>query len=135
MKKLIAILILSGVVFGASAQHGRTGHGSGHSRISTGHSRVGIGVGIGTGFGYGRGFSNSYPFYNSPYNNYYNRRPSNLDLQIQDVESEFRYKKREIRQDRSLSSSQKRQMIRDLRREKEKAIIDTKRNYYYNRSR
>lgn len=121
--------MLTGLAFGASAQHKSIGH------HRSGHSRVGLGVGIGTGFGYGRGFYNSYPLYNSPYNNYYNRRPSNQDIQIQDVEAEFRYKKREIRQDRSLSSSQKKQMIRDLRRDKEKAKIDTKRNYYYNRNR
>jgi len=129
MKKLSVILVLLAVTLGASAQHGSR-HGSRHgsyNRVSS-HSRVGLGIGIGMASGYGRMY-NRYPYYSTPYNNYSYRPTSQLDLRLQEVRDEYSYKKRELRRDKSLSSSQKRTMIRDLKMQRERALLETRRSY------
>lgn len=127
MKKLFVILLLSGVAFSASAQHSRGGHRAVRSHVS---------VGIGSHSTYGLGYGNNrYNSYNSPFNTFPSRsynynRPSQLDLNIQDIENEYRDRIWSVKNDKALSRKQRKENIRALRYEKEKTIIDARRNYY-----
>lgn len=122
MKKLFAILLLTGLAYGASAQHGR---GGGHVAIGP---HVGFGVGMGSyapfGYGYNRFYS---PFHTNPYT--YNR-PTKLDLQVQDIENEYDDKKWAVKHDKALDRKQRKEALRVLKAEKEKTILDAKTNYY-----
>lgn len=125
MKKLFAILLLTGVAFGASAQH----HGGGHSVV---RSHVNVGIGSYSPFGYGYGYNRFYsPFYSYPYGNTtrYDR-PTQLDLQIQDIENEYKAKKSSAKADKSLSKEQRKAVLNDLKTVKEKAKLDAKLSYY-----
>ena len=90
------------------------------------------------GFGYG------YPYYGYPYfgNPYYgnpygygtpyygNRRmPYKLSLQIQSVKLDYKNKIREARKDKSLSPSQRREEIRNLKTERDQEIISAEKNF------
>ncbi|HEX8334355.1 MAG TPA: hypothetical protein VF622_17160 [Segetibacter sp.] len=86
------------------------------------------------GFNYGYGFRSPFyrPFYNS---GFYQPRvieytPTELQLQIDDVENEFDYKISSIRRDKSIPGKERRQKIRDLRHQREDAIIEAKKSYF-----
>ena len=124
MKQLFVILLLSGVAFSASAQHSRGGHRAVRSHVSIGigsHSTYGLGS------GYNRYYSpfNTFPSRSSNYN-----RPSQLDLEIRDIENEYRDRIWSAKQDKTLSRQQRKENVRALKYQREKAIIDTRRNYY-----
>ena len=124
MKQILIVLLLVVLGYGASAQHKRGG------RVIV-HPRVGIGMGAHLGHGYsnyGYGYN---PFYPNRYNNnnYYNR-PSQLDLQIRDIENEYRDKRASVKLDRTLTRKQRREIFRALNREKERVVLETRRNYY-----
>lgn len=123
MKKLLAILIVCGVSYTASAQHGRGSHGRVRSHVS---------IGIGSPGYYGNSY-NSYnrfysPFNNNSYRNY--NRPSRLDLAVQDIENEYRDRIWSVKRDRSLSRQQRKTMVKNMRYERDKAIRDARRGYY-----
>lgn len=123
MKKLIAIVLVCGLGYTASAQHGRVGsHRGSHSRVS-----IGIGVGSSYNYGYNRmpGRFNSYPYRSYNYN-----RPTGLDLQIQDINNEYKDRIWSVKHDKTLSRQQRKDNLRVLRYEREKAIIEARRNYY-----
>ena len=123
MKYVLAVLLLVVVGYGASAQHKRGG------RLIV-HPRVGIGSHFGNGnnLGYGYGYN---PFYPNRYNNnYYYSRPSKLDLQIRDIENEYRDKKASVKLDKTLTRKQRREIFRALGREKERVVLEARRNYY-----
>ncbi|MGI8634163.1 MAG: hypothetical protein ACR2KZ_02040 [Segetibacter sp.] len=72
---------------------------------------------------YGSGFDYRYspyysPFY-SPFNDpFYNRRnveerPSQLDLQIEDIKNEYKYHIDNVKDDKSLSKDERKQKVRD----------------------
>ena len=124
MKKLIAIILVCGIGVSASAQHSKGGHRSVRSHVS---------IGIGGGH-YGHGYNRFYsPFNTYPYGNYNYNRPTGLDLDIQDIKNDYRDRIRSARLDKSVSRQQRKEIIRSLKFEKEKAIIDARRNYYKNR--
>lgn len=68
------------------------------------------------------------PYYYSPYG--YDRRPSKLDLQIEEINSDYRHEIAETRHDKSLAKAERKQKIRDLRHERANSIIDAKKDYY-----
>ena len=125
MKKLIAIIFICGVGFSASAQHSKGSHRNVRSHVS-----IGIGGHSHYGYGYSRFYS---PFNTYPYQSYGYNRPSQLDLDIQDINNDYRDRISSARQDKSLTRQQRKEIIRSLKYEREKAIIDARRNYYKRR--
>lgn len=129
MKKLMVIVVALGLAFGASAQ--RFGHGySGGHVIVTG-PRVGVGIGFGYApyyapFGY---YPFGYPYgYNYGYGRSY--RPSKLQVQIEDIKNDYKDRIWSAKHDTSLTRKERRNTVRQLKREEDQAINDAKRNYY-----
>jgi hypothetical protein len=122
------------LALGASAQ--KVIRGGGHYAP---RPRVSVGIGLGYGYGYSPFYSPYYgfgsPFYYPPYgyNNGY-RRPSRLDMEIQDIKTDYADQIKSLRMDNSLSGHERRQQIRELKTERDKAITEAQRNYYYKRS-
>lgn len=134
MKKLLIVMISIGLALGASAQKVIV-RGGGHY---VPRPRVSVGLGLGYGFGYSPYYSPYYsPFY-SPYgygyNNYGYRHPSRLDLEIQDIKTDYADQIKSLRMDKSISGHERRQQIRELKTERDKAVIQAQRDYYYKRS-
>ena len=130
MKKLFIILISIGFALGATAQKGY--HRGGYS---LGRPRISIGIGGGYGYGYYSPFYRPYsPFY-SPYGyNNFSSRPSRLDLEIQDIKLDYADRIKSVKMDDGLKRKEKKQRIRELKYERDKAVIDAKKDYYYQRS-
>jgi hypothetical protein len=134
MKKLLIILFSVGLAFGASAQRGVHGYHGGGGYYS--RPRVVVGVGIGAyspfypyyGFGYGPwGFPYA-PYYGSGYN----AMPSRLALQVEDIKNDYQAQISDTRHDKSITGKERRQKIRSLKHDRDQAIIQAKRDYYYN---
>lgn len=138
MKKLLVVLLVIGASFEASAQKGG-GRGGGFipSRPRT-HVVVGVGAGLGYGAFrpyYGGLYS---PFYYPPYpymsGSYYGSKPSRLDLEIQEIKVDYADRIKSVKKNSELPRKERRQLIRELKTEREKAVIQAKKDYYYKRS-
>jgi hypothetical protein len=133
MKKLLVILFSIGLTLGAAAQ----------KRVIVGHGYVRPRVTVvapiyPSPFYYGYGYAYS-PFYNPWYDpfygtNRYQARPSKLDLQIEDIQNDYQYQISTVRHDKSISRQDRKQKIRDLKHEKDEAIVNAKKNYYNKKS-
>lgn len=129
MKKIIIMMIALTLSAGTFAQKGvRPPH----------RSRVFTHVYVTPAFGYG--FNYGYPFFGYPYFGYpygygmypyaYGPRSSyRLNTQINAVKSEYRYKIKAARKDKSISSAQRKQNVLKLKAERENAIADVQTNY------
>lgn len=126
MKKIFAILLLTSITYAASAQHGKH-----RQPVRNSHTviRPQVRIGVGSSFGNGYGYNRTSPFYSSPYNSYNYNRPSRLDLQIQDIENDYRDRKWSVRNDKSLSRQQRKAELQNLKYQKEREIIELRRNY------
>lgn len=126
MKKLIVVLFALGLTTGVFAQ--KIIRGGGVRVIS----RPVIAVGAYSPFYYSYGYN---PFWGSPfgypygYNNF-NHRPTKLDLQIADIRNDYQQKISSAKGDKSVPKSERRQIVRDLKHERDQQIIEAKRNYY-----
>src|SRR5688500_10963642 len=124
MKKLLIVFVLASLTISTMAQKGRF-RGRGYYAV-----RPRIAIGIGSGFGYS-------PFYNPYYYPYggfgYSVRPSRLDLEIQDIQIDYADRIKSVRMDKSVPGKERRQRIRELKFQRDKAIVDAKRDYYYRR--
>ncbi len=122
MKKLLIVFVLASITTSAMAQktHFR---GRGYYTV-----RPRVVIGIGGGFGYS-------PFYNPYYYPYggYSARPSRLNLEIQDIQIDYADRIKSVRMDKSVPGKERRQRIRELKYQRDKAIVDAKRDYYYRR--
>ena len=118
MKKLVAILILTGLVMTASAQ--KFYRGGYHSR-----PRVIVSAGV---------YSPFYPYYGYPFYPYpyatYRDRPTRLDMKIDDIRNDYREKIWSARHDKSLSRQERKKTVHELKHDRDQAITDAKRNYY-----
>lgn len=130
MKTILIILISSTLSIGASAQHRGGGHfGGGHTRIY-----VSPGYGYGLGFGFGYPYY-GYPFFGYPYGYgffpYGNGRMSSytLNRQIASIKTQYRYKIKAARKDKSMTSSQRKQQVLLLKSDREKAINNAEANF------
>lgn len=123
MKKLVMIVMALGLATGLFAQ--KIVRGGGHVvRV-----RPVIAVGAYAPFGFGMGYN---PFWGYPYyNNYYTHtRPTKLDLQVADIKNDYQQKISAARSDKSISKSERKQIVRDLKHAREQEIIQAKRDYY-----
>lgn len=131
MKKILVILILAGLTFGASAQkfRGRGGYHYAPRLTVVAPYALAPYYGLGLGFGYS-------PFYN-PYYPYsrFQARPSQLDLQVDDIKNDYSYQISTVRHDKSLPKAERKQKVRDLKHEREDAINDAKKSYYADKAR
>jgi hypothetical protein len=154
MKKLLIIALSFGLVLGASAQRGGHGggfgggyHGGGisyspaYSRpfyggYGYGYGGWGLGLGYGFGFGYGLGYGLGAwnPYWGYPNAPYYNDKymPSRLALQIEDIKNDYKEKIASTKDNKSMTRKERRVTVRQLKHDQTQAIIDAKRNYYYN---
>ena len=119
MKKLFVILLSMILVISASAQRG---HGAGHYYYRP-HTRVVVGVGAGY---------YPYPYYPYDYGFYrpYYYRPSGLQLEIEDIQADYRDRIWSVKHDNSLSRRERRERVHELKSQREEAIRDAERNYY-----
>ncbi|MDB5248601.1 MAG: hypothetical protein JWQ40_2995 [Segetibacter sp.] len=143
MKKLLIILFAIGLTLGASAQPkiggtfrgGNIRGGGGSVHYVRPRVTVIAPYAYAPAFGYGYGRFYGSPFYD-PFYDPFNRfqrvqpRPSQLDLQIEDIKEDFDYQIDTVKDDKSLSKDEKKQKVRDLKHQKEDAISDAKKNYY-----
>lgn len=129
MKTLLIILASLTLTLGASAQRK-----SGYYHVY--HPRVVVVPSVGFGFGY------AYPYFGNPYYRYpfgypydypgpyaYRRTPYKLSLQIQSIKIDYANQIRDVRHNKSLNHSQRRQEIRSLKSERDQAIISAQQNF------
>jgi hypothetical protein len=130
MKKLLIVLVTMGLAIGASAQ--KFGHGGGY-RVRGPRVIIGVGAGLSPFYPY----YGPYSAFGYPYGGYgyrYSPRPSRLELQVQDIRLDYADRIKSVKMDRTLKGRERRQTIRQLKNDRDRAIVDAKRNYYYNRS-
>lgn len=132
MKKLLFVLLSVGLAIGASAQKRVVVRGGGGPYV---RPRVSVGM----GFGYGA----FYPYYGfapwwgwgpSPYAYGYNARPSRLELAVQDIKQDYADRIKSVRLQDDMTGREKRQTIRNLRVERDKAVLQAQKDYYRQRS-
>lgn len=124
MKTILIVCIALVVTTGVAAQKRYGGRGYYRPRVHTT-----IGVGIGGGY---------YPYYSPFYSPYYSpyyggtiyRRPTRLENEIADIKADYNDKIWSARHDKSLSRSERKREIRDLKSERDKAIRDAENNYH-----
>ena len=132
MKKILIMMISLTLSAGAFAQ--RKGVRSPHrSRVFT-HVYVTPSFGYGFGYGYPY-FGYGYPYFGYPYDygfppyGYRPRLTYKLNAQINAVKSEYTYKIKAVRKDKSISRDQRKQDIFKLKSERESAIADVEEGY------
>lgn len=130
MKKIIIIMISLICSAGTFAQ--QKGFGSPHVHVYT---RIYVAPAYGLGLNYG------YPLFGYPYFGYmypygyppYPYMPPSsykLNAQISAVKSEYKYQIKTVRKDESISKTQKKQDILQLKSERENAIAEVEKNYH-----
>lgn len=127
MKKLFLILFSLGLAIGASAQ--KYYHGGYHYYS---HPRVIVSGGFYAPYYpyYGFGF----PYYGiPPYGYGYAARPTKLEMQVEDIRRDYSDRIYSAKHDKSLSHSERRETVRELKRERDTAIDNAKNNYYKTR--
>jgi len=126
MKKLMMIAMAVCLAMVVSAQHGGVRSGR---RIIVVSPAIGFGYSpfYYSPFGYSPfGYPYGYPY---GYNNGY-RRESKLDRQIEDIKSDYADKIKSAKSDKSISRDERKKIVRGLKAERDKAVHDTKLNYY-----
>lgn len=125
MKKIIIALTMTVMTTGAFAMgpgHGYGGfHGGGRTTIIYGG---GFYSPFYSPFGWGFGYGYPYPYYAAPY------RPTKLDMQVMDIKNDYADRISSVKMDRDLSGKERRQEVRQLKRERDQAVYEAKRNYY-----
>ncbi len=119
MKKLFVIVLSMVLVLSASAQHVYAGR---H------YYRPGARVIV----SYGAYYPGYYYPYDYGYWNYrpYYYRPSKLELQIEDIQSDYKDRIWSVKHDDRLSKKERRAKVHQLKYERDQAIRDAERNYY-----
>lgn len=130
MKKIIIILLAAFVTTAASAMPAASNIGGPHGPHGGWHGgyyrpRVIIGGGwYSPWYGpWGGGFY-GYPWYS------YSTPPSQLDLQISTIRVNYADKIKSVRMDSDLTKQARKAKIRDLKTQRENAILNAKKNFY-----
>ncbi len=138
MKRILGLFLALGLVFGANAQaksaRGNFGPGSrgrGGGKVVLVAPRP-IYRPYYDPFAYGYG----YPFGYSPFWGWNNQAavavpPSRLELGIDRIRNQYSYQIANVRHDKSLSRPERKNKIRQLKYERDQAIIDAKQNYVH----
>ncbi|MDQ6844758.1 MAG: hypothetical protein M3Z92_10455, partial [Bacteroidota bacterium] len=127
MKTILFMLIAVTLSLGVSAQRKGFYHVY-HPRLYVAPFSYSLGFGYGPYLGYPYGSPFGYP-YRYPYPYYGNRVPYKVSLQIQSIKADYQNKIRDVRHDKSLSHSQRRQEIRNLKNERDQEILNAKRDF------
>ncbi len=133
MKKIVIIMISLTLSMGAFAQ--RKGFYAPRTHIIVAPLTYSIGIGYPWGYPYF-----GYPFFGYPYGygfspyGYMPMSSYNLNRQIQYIRSEYSYKIKSVRKDKSLTKSQRKQQILSLKSERENAIGKAEANYQRQRA-
>ena len=127
MKKIIAIAICVGFAFTAAAQKA-------HS-VAVYRPVYVVPPAFGFGVGYYAPFYSPYGFYGLPYGAYYPygnmySRPSKLEKEEQDIRSDYADRIYSVRQDESLTSKQKREEVRALKKQRKQEIHNLIADYH-----
>lgn len=127
MKQIIAILAVLAITTGAMAAPGASFHPAPRPVVIVHQPYYG-------GFGYRPywGYNALYnPYYGYGYGYRYAVRPSKLDLNIEEINNDYSDQISDVRHDKSISGSERRSQIRDLRHERNDRIIQAKKDYYH----
>ena len=123
MKNLIAvILFVGGFSLSSFAQKGV-------SRVYVYHPRVIVGVGAYAPFYpyYGLGYA---PYFGYPWYGYPMNRPSKMDMKIEDIRNDYHDKIKSAKADKSLTKAERKETVKNLKKERDLQIEDLKKNYY-----
>jgi hypothetical protein len=136
MKKLLVLLLVMGVAFGAYAQ-AKINRGGAIRSFRPRTTIIAVApvlpyYSMGYGARYGYRFSPFYdPFYDPFYSSQrFESKPSELDLEIEDIKNDFDYKIDNVKDDEALSKQDKKQRVRDLKHQRDDAIIEAKKKFY-----
>lgn len=136
MKNVLMMLMSLGITASALATGPRVVGGG--PKVVARPSKVVVVRPHGYGFypSYGYGYNSFYPYSGYGFGSFYSpfiynqQEPSKLDLDIEEINSDFHHDIADVRHDHSLSKEERKQKIRDLRNEKSQSIIDAKKDYY-----
>lgn len=120
MKKLLIIICVLGVTLQASAQK--------VVRVAPHYVRPRVVVGVGAYPFYPWSFYD--PFYGYPPAYGYYHRPSKLDLEIEDIQNDYKDRIWSARHDESLSRHDRKEKVHELKHERDEAITQAKKDYY-----
>jgi hypothetical protein len=96
-------------------------------------SHVSVGVGFGTWGGYSPYYYNPWYAYPPGYGYGYRQRPTKLDMEIEDIQLDYKDRIWSARHDESLSRKERRQKVHDLKQERDNEILQAKKDYYKRR--
>jgi hypothetical protein len=127
MKKMIILLMVVFLSSGAFAQRKVIVHRVPVTRVYVSPFSYGIGFGY-PYFGYPPFYGFGYPY---PYPAYrYRSIPYELNLQIEQIQNEYKGKILDVRKDKSISGKQRRQEIRTLKNQRDQDITSAKMNFH-----
>ena len=122
MKKLLIIICVLGLTLQASAQ--KVVHVAPH------YVRPHVVVGLGAYSYYPWSWYNPYYAYPPAFGYSYYHRPTKLDLQIEDIQNDYKDRIWSARHDESISRHDRREKVHELKHERDEAITQAKRDYY-----
>jgi hypothetical protein len=96
-------------------------------------SHVSVGVGFGTWGPYSPYYYNPWYAYPPGYGYGYRQRPTKLDLEIQDIQLDYKDRIWSARHDESISRKERRQKVHDLKHERDNEVLQAKKDYYKRR--
>jgi hypothetical protein len=133
-QRLFILLFSLGLAFSASAQrfggHGGVafGHGGYYGGGYYPRTYVGVGFGLGYPFGY---YPYGYgPWGYPPYYYGYGAMPTQLELQIKDIKNDYDQQIKDVRHDKALARSEKRQKIDQLKADRDNAVVQARHDYF-----
>jgi hypothetical protein len=79
------------------------------------------------------GYGLPYPYYGYPSPYMYGHRPTRLEMQLQSIRDDYKDRIYSARHDRSLTHRQRREVIRQLKKERDREIENLRSSYYKSR--
>jgi len=128
MKTLMIIICALGLTLSASAQ--RVVHAAPRVVHVAPRPRVAVGFGFGAYPFYPWSMYNPYYAYPPGYGYGYYHRPSRLDLQIQDIQNDYKDRIWSARHDESLTRHERKVKVHELKHDRDDAILQAKKDYY-----
>ncbi|QJB30133.1 hypothetical protein HF324_01635 [Chitinophaga oryzae] len=119
MKRIfLLVFLLAAVITSASANVP-----GGHFRGGYGHTVI-VHGGFYSPFYAPFGYYYGYPYYTAPYV------PTKLDIQITGIKNDYADKIKSVKLDNSLTRQEKREQIREFKRDRNLDILNAQRDYY-----